>query len=101
MIINMFTCKKCGKCCTHMKDLQQNLPDELSDFQELANTLDSGDGVCRHLDRITRLCMIYESRPLLCNNVLFYEQKLKDFMTREEFDEILNLSCEIIRSDDM
>lgn len=83
-----------------MKYLQQTLPEGFADFRELAKELDSGDGICKYLDRESRLCRIYESRPLLCNNALFYEQRLKDFMTREQFDEILDLSCENIRSDE-
>ena len=97
----MFICRKCGKCCELMKYLQQSLPEEFADFRELAKELDSGDGICRYLDREARLCRIYESRPLLCNNALFFEQRLKDLMTREEFDKILNFSCKTIRSDEI
>ena len=84
-----------------MKYLQQSLPEEFADFRELAKELDSGDGICRYLDRKARLCRIYERRPLLCNNALFFEQRLKDLMTREEFDKILNFSCKTIRSDEI
>ena len=93
----MFECKKCGKCCELMIYLQRTLPEDFSDLRETAKELDSGDGICKYLDRESRLCRIYDNRPVLCNNILFYEQRLKDFMTRDKFDEILNLSCQMIR----
>lgn len=41
----------------------------------------------------------FESRPIICSNVMYYNSVLKDTMTREEFDEFLNKYCELIRSE--
>ena len=46
----MFNCNKCGLCC-------QNLNEYYLD-------LDRGDGVCRYFNEKTRLCDIYEKRPM-------------------------------------
>ncbi|MBR1486400.1 MAG: YkgJ family cysteine cluster protein [Synergistaceae bacterium] len=92
-----FRCRKCGECCTYMKALQNNIPDGFEKFRDIAIELDSGDGVCKYLDRNSRLCKIYESRPAICNYELFFEM-VKDELTPEQFDEILNDSCEIIRN---
>jgi Fe-S-cluster containining protein len=45
-----FPCKACGECCRHV-----------------VAPLDRGDGVCRHYDTETRLCTVYDARPLACN----------------------------------
>ena len=50
----MFPCSKCGQCCKKVG------------LTPLAKDLDRGDGVCRHYDGATRLCRIYQERPLLC-----------------------------------
>ena len=52
-------CNGCGACC---RALATGL---LSD-PEAARALDSGDGVCRHLERSTNRCTIYETRPACC-----------------------------------
>jgi len=45
-----FPCTSCGICCTKVEGL--GLPQT--------------DGVCDHFDRQTKLCSIYEDRPLIC-----------------------------------
>ncbi|MBQ7219412.1 MAG: YkgJ family cysteine cluster protein [Synergistaceae bacterium] len=89
----MFECRKCGKCCTlfHM----------FPEGDSIREALDSGDGICRYFDRESRLCSIYESRPIICNHARYYDEYLKDRMTCEEFDVFLNTFCERIRSDDV
>ena len=86
----MFQCRKCGKCCT----LFRLFPED----SEWRLKLDSGDGTCRYFDRQSRLCSIYDTRPLICNNARFYDECLKDSMSREEFDSFLNEYCEKIRN---
>ena len=66
-------------------------------WQELGAEVDSGDGTCIYLDRTARLCKIYYDRPKLCRNSWIYDNLLKDLMTREEFDEILNNACKLLR----
>lgn len=89
----MFTCRKCGKCCTKFRLFPEG--------SKWRNELDRGDGTCRYFDENSRLCSIYASRPLICNNVRYYDECLKDSMTREEFDEWLNEYCEKIRNDEV
>ncbi|MBQ7561542.1 MAG: YkgJ family cysteine cluster protein [Synergistaceae bacterium] len=72
----------------------QNLPE----ISQIAAELNNGSGTCKYFDSDSRLCRIYDSRPIICNNKKFYEQNLKNVMTREKFDEILISSCESIRS---
>ncbi len=88
-----FQCQKCGKCCT----IFHVFPED----SEIRTALDSGDGTCRYFDRESRLCTIYDSRPLICNNERYYAECLKDSITREEFDAILSEYCEKIRSDEI
>ena len=89
----MFECRKYGKCCTRFHSFPEG--------SEWRNMLDSGDGTCRYLDRTAMLCSIYESRPIICNNVKYYDECLKDLMTREEFDGWLNKYCSMIRNDEI
>ncbi len=90
---DVFTCKKCGKCCTLFHLFTKGTYPR--------NELDSGDGTCKYFDRETRLCTIYASRPLICNHDRYYDEYLKDRITREEFDAFLNIFCERIRRDDV
>lgn len=57
--VTAWECNGCGACC---RALATGL---LSD-PEAARALDSGDGVCRHLERSTNRCTIYETRPACC-----------------------------------
>ena len=54
-----WACTQCGACC-------RALATGLLAVHEDARALDSGDGVCCHLDRATSLCTIYETRPAIC-----------------------------------
>jgi Fe-S-cluster containining protein len=47
-----FPCKSCGECCRHVRG---------------APGLDRGDGICVHFDEATRLCQVYEARPMACS----------------------------------
>ncbi len=50
-----FSCDRCGVCCRSLRM-----------FGNFYSDLDDGTGCCRYYDRNTRLCKIYESRPLKC-----------------------------------
>ncbi len=52
-----WACTGCGACCRSVDLLRVQAP-ELE--------LDSGDGVCRHLERDTNQCAIFETRPQIC-----------------------------------
>lgn len=78
-----FPCDACGKCCQRVGD------------SELTAWLDRGDSVCRNFDEATRLCRIYESRPLVCRVESFYEKYLQD---RFSWDEFSKMNSDICRS---
>lgn len=84
----MFVCKQCGKCCKLMQRLPEN--------NKWRNLLDRGDGICKYLTE-TNICSIYWHRPHICNHKWVYEHELKNSLTYEEFEQILNRACEEIR----
>ena len=59
--------------------------------------LDRGDGVCMYFDETTRLCLIYDRRPIICNVDMFYQKYLCGVFTQEEFYEINYKSCKKIK----
>lgn len=52
-----WACNQCGACCRALG--RGMLVGDVA-------ALDSGDGVCRHLDRETNACRIYDTRPGVC-----------------------------------
>ncbi len=68
-----FICDKCGLCCTQLN--------KSSIYVEL----DRGDGICKFFDEETRLCTIYQARPLMCNIDQAYERYFKDELSKEEY----------------
>lgn len=82
----MFKCDKCGSCCMQVG--------KSSIYAEL----DRGDGVCRFFDCKTRLCTIYENRPLLCNVDRAYEKIFGRRVSREKYYELNYEACKIIRN---
>ncbi len=79
----MFKCNCCGECCKHMKELPQDLILEL----------DSGDGVCKYLNRDLNLCSIYDKRPDICRHEWVYENIFKSSMSIEDYEQMLNELC--------
>ena len=77
-----FPCTACGKCCRHVG------------MSEETSYLSRGDGVCRHFDEQTNLCMIYETRPLVCRVEDYYHKHLFDVYTWDEFVRINLVVCE-------
>lgn len=75
-----FVCDKCGLCCQNLR------------MSDLYSSLDRGDGVCKYFDSNTKLCKIYKRRPLLCNIDAYYDENLKDKMSRQEWH---NLNYEV------
>lgn len=84
----MFLCKQCGKCCK----LMYHLPND----NKWRKLLDRGDGICKYLTE-TNICSIYLHRPHICNHKWVYKNKLKNVITYEEFEQILNRACKKIR----
>ena len=81
-----FPCNQCGACCRHV-----NRADE-------TRFLDRGDGICRHYCMETKLCSIYETRPLICQVekqfVLNYQQQY----SWSEFIALNQIACQVLET---
>lgn len=78
----MIDCTNCkAPCCRHV-----------------FGPLDSGDGVCKYLDRDTNRCTIYDHRPEICDTDRVYERYFAGIMSREEYDRLNSESCERLRT---
>lgn len=81
----MFPCDKCGLCCQAVRR------------NPIYEELDRGDGTCRYFDDASRLCTIYERRPLLCNIDGFYDKYLSKTMSRTEYYRMNLGVCEALK----
>ena len=79
-----YPCKACGACCRNVGTLP---------------TLDRGDGVCRHYDESTRLCSVYDDRPLVCRIDRYYETRLRGKMPTVTFYAIQAHTCASLDAD--
>lgn len=77
----MFFCNKCGLCCTQVGK------------SYIYKELDRGDGVCQYFDDKSKLCTIYENRPIFCRVDEMYELYFKKNMTKEEYYNLNYKSC--------
>ncbi|MEO7599734.1 MAG: YkgJ family cysteine cluster protein [Opitutus sp.] len=62
-------CAGCGTCCRLLVELQPGdaVPEEFVVEHSGLRCMDQdGDGTCVALDRVTKLCTIYEQRPAVC-----------------------------------
>ena len=84
----MFHCDRCGLCC-----MRVSISSEYRD-------LDRGDGICRHFDCKTKLCRIYENRPVKCNVDLMYEMHFKNRMGKEEYYQMNYFACEMLKKEE-
>jgi hypothetical protein len=80
-----FPCSKCGACCRKIGEIYPEL--------------EGPDGSCIYLSS-DNLCTIYPNRPLLCNVDKFYEECLKDRMSKEEYYELNLKGCKNLQDDD-
>lgn len=81
-----FQCDCCGLCCQHLSNL--------TGYEDL----DDGTGVCRYYNEETKLCTIYDMRPLKCNvqkAYLLYQQ----FMTYEEYLQLNQEGCKRLKEE--
>lgn len=83
----MFKCDCCGLCCCNL--------DKSSIYQDL----DRGDGICKYFDENTRLCKVYENRPLKCRVDEMYEFFFMEEMPLEEFYELNYEACEKLKKE--
>lgn len=82
----MYSCKKCGCCCSNVGN------------SEIYSDLDRGDGKCRYFDESTKLCTIYENRPLKCNVDKTYDFYFKDKITKEEYYKMNYEACRKLKN---
>lgn len=77
----MFHCTKCGACCRSVgtNDIYKHLADDT--------------GICRYYDPKSRLCTIYEERPLICRVDEGYIKWFKEVMSMEEYYELNYKAC--------
>jgi Fe-S-cluster containining protein len=71
----------CGTCC-------QNIGGSA-----LYGDLDDGRGVCRFFDEVTKLCTVYEKRPLKCRVEDCYETFFMEIMSKDDFYKINYQAC--------
>lgn len=80
-----FPCDSCGECCRNVH------------LSEETSHLDRGDRTCMNFNDSTRLCNIYESRPLVCRVEDYYDQNLSQSYEWEEFIEMNVAICEKLK----
>lgn len=68
-----FPCNACGECCRRVNQSKQTA------------FLDRGDGTCRYFDETSKLCTIYQERPLVCRVEDYYVVYLSNKITWQEF----------------
>lgn len=83
----MFKCDRCGLCCMRVAD------------SPLYCDLDRGDGVCKYFNCETKLCKVYENRPIKCNIDKFYEVYFKGKMTIDEYYEVNYKVCNFLKKE--
>lgn len=83
-----FPCNQCGACCRNV-----NLAKE-------TEYLDRGDGICVNYDEVTRLCLIYQTRPSICRVDEHYVNFFREVMEWESYVSMNMNACEILRAKD-
>ena len=81
----MFLCDKCGLCCRNLK------------LSSLYTRLARGDGVCIYYDENTKLCSIYETRPILCNIDKMFYTYFSNKLTKEEYYKLNYEACKKLK----
>ncbi|WP_218137601.1 YkgJ family cysteine cluster protein [Photobacterium damselae] len=77
-----FPCNGCGKCCSNVH------------LSEQTWFLDRGDGICKHLDTVTRQCQIYEKRPDICRVALQFKRHYANQYSWDDFVSLNLIICE-------
>lgn len=81
-----FPCDSCGLCCQNISGIS-----DLVDF-------DLGNGVCKYFDSTTRLCSIYDKRPLICRVDEMYTFYYSRKINKEEFYRLNQNVCENLKN---
>lgn len=84
----MFICERCGLCCKAVSR------------SDIYKYLDCGDGSCRHLNKETNDCNIYNDRPLICRVDEAYYQWFHNQMSLEEYYQLNYKACRLLRNGD-
>lgn len=77
-----FPCFSCGKCCQRVG------------LSEQTKYLDRGDLTCQYFEDNTKLCTVYETRPLICQVENYYNQNLSHIYSWDQFIAINLKICE-------
>ena len=81
----MFECDRCGACCRNLNK------------SEIYKDLDRGDGCCKYYNDESKLCNIYEDRPLKCRiDDSYYAFYSKD-MDIESYYALNKRACNMLR----
>lgn len=59
--------------------------------------LDRGDGICKYFDYDTKLCSIYDERPVMCNIDGAYEFYFKEKISLEEYYRLNYEICNMLK----
>lgn len=81
----MFECDKCGLCCKQVGK------------SDIYAWLDRGDGVCKYYDNETKLCCIYDKRPIICNIDEAYKVYFKNQLSLEEYYQLNYNACQLLK----
>ena len=81
----MYQCEKCGACCRNL------------DKSEIYKHLDRGDGCCKYYNDETKLCSIYDSRPIICRVDDIYETQFKNIIDKESYYFSNHEACKKLR----
>lgn len=81
----MFKCDQCGLCCQNLAGI------------DLYQDLNDGTGTCLYFDRKTKLCTIYNQRPLKCRVDDAYDAYFKDKMTKQEYYQMNYGACKKLK----
>lgn len=81
----VYQCEKCGACCRNL------------DKSEIYMHLDRGDGCCIYYNDETKLCSIYDSRPIICRVDDIYETQFKNIIDKESYYLSNHEACKKLR----
>lgn len=87
---------ECAACCflgDYDDDVIENMLKSENDVADYLSMIGS-DGWCVHLDKLSKRCSMYGSRPRFCRVELDVFRDLYDVQTEEELNEFAIACCE-------
>lgn len=82
-----FECNLCGLCCKNLN------------LSSLYQNMHNGNGICFNYDENSKLCKIYEQRPLICNVEDGYKF-FKENLSKKEYYDLNYQFCEKLKKGD-